>query len=95
MIALLEAGPEWCWAYQAIGDTDASALARRIRCPVLLFAGPRDHNSLESQAAVADFADARFVAMPEAGVDAADEYPDEFCGIVTTFLAGRRSSRRP
>jgi pimeloyl-ACP methyl ester carboxylesterase len=91
MIALLEAGPDWCWSYHAIGATDATALARRVRCPVLLFAGPRDHNWRESQVAVADFADARFVAIPDAGVDAADEYPVEFCAIVASFLAGGRA----
>ena len=53
---------------------------------MLLFAGPRDHNWLESQTGIADFADARFVAMPGTGVDATDEYPDEFCGIIGRFL---------
>ncbi len=86
MIALLQAGPEWYWAYRAIGETDHAALARQITCPVLLFAGPRDHLWQESQDGVADFANASFVGIDWVGVDAADEEPETFCRVVDEFI---------
>lgn len=86
MIALLQAGKEWFWAYRAIGETDHAVLAGRIGCPVLLFAGPRDHLWQESQDGVADFANARFVGMDWVGVDAVDEEPDLFCAVVDRFI---------
>ena len=90
MIAYLQAGPNWYWAYHAMGETDPLALAARVSCPVLLFAGPRDHYWRESQAAVGDFPDAKFVAMPWVGPDAADEEPGAFCAVVHDFLSARR-----
>jgi len=86
MIALLQAGNNWHWAYRAIGETDHVALARRIACPVLLFAGPRDHLWQETQDGVADFPNARFVGMDWVGVDAADEEPAAFCDVVDIFI---------
>ena len=86
MIAKLQAGKTWNWAYHCIGNTDPIALAKKIRCPVLLFAGPRDHNYQESRDAVGDFADARFVAMEWIGVDAPDEDPGAFARIVDEFI---------
>jgi len=90
MISYLQAGENWCWAYHTIGSTNAMELAKRIRNPVLLFAGPRDHLWDQSQAAVGDFPDARFVAMPWVGPDAADEEPDAFCTVIDEFLKARR-----
>lgn len=86
MIAKLQAGKTWNWAYHCIGHSDPIALAARIRCPVLLFAGPRDHNYQESIDAVGDFADARFVPMEWVGVDAPDEDADAFARIVDDFI---------
>ena len=86
MIAKLQAGKTWNWAYHCIGLTDPIALAKRIRCPVLLFAGPRDHNYQESMDAIGDFADARFVAMDWVGVDAPDEDAESFARIVDDFI---------
>jgi pimeloyl-ACP methyl ester carboxylesterase len=85
MIALLQCR-HWEWLYQAMGNTDHQALAAKVRCPVLLFAGPRDHNYEETKDAEAHFPDARFVDMPEVGVDVADEDPEAFVGVVVNFI---------
>ncbi len=85
-IALLQAGPTWYYAYQAMGFTDHAELASHISCPTLLFAGPRDHLWEESEEAVKDFANARFEDVPGAGVDIAEDMPEELCRIVDIFL---------
>ncbi|MCW5572681.1 MAG: alpha/beta hydrolase [Steroidobacteraceae bacterium] len=85
MIAMLQSR-EWQWAYQAMGYTDHAELASRIRCPTLLFAGPRDHCYEESRDSVRDFGDARFVGLDWVGVDAPDEDPDLFCRTVHDFI---------
>ncbi|MFV3073648.1 alpha/beta fold hydrolase [Niveispirillum fermenti] len=85
MIALLQCR-HWEWLYQAMGHTDHRALAAGVTCPTLLFAGPRDHNYVETKEAVADFPDARFVHMDDVGVDAADEEPDAFCAVLHQFI---------
>jgi len=92
MIAKLQAGKTWNWAYHCIGNADPVALARQIRCPVLLFAGPRDHNYQESKDAVGDFADARFVEIPWVGVDAPDEDPGQFAKVMDDFLRARATA---
>jgi pimeloyl-ACP methyl ester carboxylesterase len=86
MISKLQAGKTWNWAYHCIGNTDPVEIAGRIRCPVLLFAGPRDHNYQESIDAVGDFPDARFVAMDWVGVDAPIEDPEAFARVVDDFI---------
>jgi haloalkane dehalogenase len=86
LVALLQSGRNWFWAYRAIGESNHRALAKRVTCPVLLFAGPRDHLWHETQDAVADFSNARFVPMDWVGVDAADEEPEAFCTIVDRFI---------
>lgn len=86
MIAKMQAGKTWNWAYHAIGEADPLALAAQIHCPVLLFAGPRDHNYQESIDAVGDFRRAEFVPMTWVGVDAPDEDPGAFARIVAEFI---------
>ena len=85
-ISKMQAGKTWNWAYHCIGNADPIALAARISCPVLLFAGPRDHNYYESQDAVNDFSDAYFIPMDWVGVDAPDEDPKEFTEIIIDFI---------
>lgn len=86
MIAKLQAGKNWNWAYHCIGNTDPVVLAGKISCPVLTFAGPRDDNYSESKIAVPDFANARFVPMEWVGVDAPDEEPAHIARIVHEFI---------
>ena len=88
MIALLQAGKNWCYAYHTMAKTDHAEVAARVRCPVLLFAGPRDHMYRESEAAVGFFPDARFEHMDWVGVDAADEEPKRFSDVVLRFIGG-------
>ncbi|MSO65378.1 MAG: alpha/beta hydrolase, partial [Alphaproteobacteria bacterium] len=86
MAARMQVGPNWYWAYHCIGNTDPVALAGRVRCPVLLFAGPRDQNWQRSQDALADFSDARFVAMDWVGEYAPEEDPPAFARVVDEFV---------
>ena len=88
MISLLQAGPDWCHAYHTMAGTEHAELAGRVECPVLLFAGPRDHMYRESEAAVDYFPDARFEHMDWVGVDVADEEPDKFCDVIHAFTRG-------
>lgn len=88
MIALLQCR-HWEWLYQAMGHTDHVALAARVHCPVLLFAGPRDHNYQETVEALDHFPDATFVSMPDVGVDVADEAPEAFVDVVDSFIRRR------
>ncbi len=85
MIALLQCR-HWEWLYQAMGHTDHVALAAKVRCPVLLFAGPRDHNYVETQEALDHFPNATFVRMEDVGVDVGDEEPEAFVDVVDTFI---------
>ena len=86
MIAKLQAGRNWNWAYHCIGNTDPVELAKKIRCPVVTFAGPRDDNYAESEIAIPDFRDARFVPMEWVGVDAPDEDSQGIARIVHEFI---------
>jgi len=87
MIALLQAGPTWYYAYHIIGGTDHKKLAARISCPVLMFAGPRDHIYNESRDAVPYFPNAKWEHMDWVGVDVTDEEPDQFVDVVHRFIS--------
>lgn len=87
MIALLQAGPTWYYAYHLMGQTDHKELAKRIHCPVLMFAGPRDHIYKESRDAVPHFKNARWEHMDWVGVDVTDEEPAAFVEVVDRFIS--------
>ena len=87
MIALLQAGPTWYYAYHLMGSTDHKALVQRIKCPVLMFAGPRDHIYNESRDAVPNFLNARWEHMDWIGVDVTDEEPEKFTEVVDRFVS--------
>lgn len=90
IISRLQAGPTWYWAHHAIAQTNHAALAKRVKCPALTFAGIRDHLFDESRDGVRHFPNGRFVEMLGAeispGPDAADEYPEEFADILSAFV---------
>ena len=87
MIARLQVGPYWYYAYQLIGNTDEATVAARVQAPTLITCGPRDHFFEENRTTGAGlFPNGRFAEIKDAGVDVADEYPHEFCRIVDEFL---------
>lgn len=87
MIAKLQAGPNWHFAHHTVAGTDHVEMAGRIKAPTLVMAGSRDYFFEENRAAAEVFADGRFVELPGAGVDAADECPELFIETVTSFIA--------
>lgn len=87
MIALLQSGPSWYYAYHLLGGTDHKELAARINCPVLMFAGPRDHIYNESRDAVPNFPNAQWKHMDWVGVDVTDEEPEEFVNVIHSFIS--------
>ena len=87
MIARLQVGPKWYYAYHTIGGTDEVEVAKRVKTPTLVICGNRDHFWEDNRTTGAGlFANGRFAAMPGAGVDVADEYPEEFVTIVDRFI---------
>lgn len=90
LIARLQVGPEWYYAYHVIGRTDEVEVARRVAAPALVICGNRDHFWEDNRATGAGlFADGHFAPMLGAGVDVADEYPEEFVAIVDGFIRRR------
>ena len=87
LIARLQVGPEWYHAYHVIGRTDEVEVAKRVTAPTLVICGNRDHFWEDNRTTGAGlFADGHFAPMLGAGVDVADEYPEEFVEIVTGFI---------
>ena len=87
LIARLQVGPEWYYAYHVIGRTDEVEVAKRVTAPTLVICGNRDHFWEDNRTTGAGlFADGHFAPMLGAGVDVADEYPEEFVEIVTGFI---------
>ena len=90
MIARLQVEPEWFYAYHTIGRTDEVEVAKRVSAPTLVICGNRDHFWEDNRTTGAGlFADGSFAAMLGAGVDVADEYPEEFVRIVDGFIRGK------
>ena len=87
LIARLQVGPEWYYAYHVIGRTDEAEVAGRVTIPALVICGNRDHFWEDNRTTGAGlFADGWFTPMLGAGVDVADEYPEDFVRIVDGFI---------
>ena len=92
MIAFLQAGSDWHYAYNLIGTTDHVELGKRIKVPVLFMCFTRDTVPIpiwqEKTTFAETFPDWIFTKV-EGGVDFADECPHEFCRIVDEFIRSK------
>jgi pimeloyl-ACP methyl ester carboxylesterase len=87
LLAKIQAGRDWHWAYRAVAACDPKELARRVTVPTLVIAGRADGLRIGSERAVEkEFPNAQLVVIEGAGSNTPDEVPDQFVEIIDRFL---------
>ncbi|GIW07623.1 MAG: hypothetical protein KatS3mg060_2428 [Dehalococcoidia bacterium] len=88
MIERLQMGLNTHWAHNVVGETDHAALLARLKQPILLMCGQLDRSTWQATLdAKALFPQLPFVAIENASLDVADEFPEAFVRAVHGFLS--------
>ena len=86
MLELLQAGPNSHWLHNAVAETPVEPCLARLEQPLLTICGELDTLYAESEQAARMAPHGRFVAMPGASLDVADQDGTELVAIVDGFL---------
>ncbi|MCS7002351.1 MAG: alpha/beta hydrolase [Dehalococcoidia bacterium] len=87
MVEKLQVGEISHWGHNALGWVNHEATAKRIKHPTLVMCSDGDGAIVkESRLAATIFPNGRYLDLPGASLDVADEYPEEFTAAVDAFL---------
>ena len=87
LLARLQAGPNYWWAYQALIEHRPYELISQLTNPVLVLNPVEDMLVRETKRFYSLLKNAKYVEIP-GGVVAASDHPNEFAFAVTDFLDG-------
>lgn len=92
LIAKLQAGPEYCWAYEGVARYDHYANYAKLRCPTLVLNAENEvlHSYTELAHAAIAHSEYQVIPGPEpevrGWVAVVPEYPAEFADAITGFV---------